>query len=220
MQKVLIRFIWYALAVMAGAILLIGMAYIWPGSLQFDRQIPGISVSTSEFSPVELIQNVLLLFCASVFGWIALRDRLRRPMALAFVALFGCFLIRELDFFLDFYVVDNLWQVVCALILAIACVYIGRNWQRFVQGWRRSWPSSGLAIIMAGLILLIPYAQLMGHEPLWQSIMGDSYVRIVKVITEEFIELGAYALIAIGSGEFLYTWSRLPRTRILHSRRR
>jgi hypothetical protein len=50
--------------------------------------------------------------------------------------------------------------------------------------------------------------------------MGDSYVRIVKVITEEFIELGAYALIAIGTGEFLYAWSRLPRTRILHSRRR
>jgi hypothetical protein len=220
MQKVFIRYLLYALVVMLVTSSLLALAYILPGSLQFDRMVPGINVPTSEFSPVELLQNLLLLGCSGVFCWIALRDRLRRPMAVAIAAMFGACLIRELDFFLDFYLIDNLWQVLCALILTVALVYVGRNRDRFVQGWRRSWPSAGLALIIGGLILLVPYAQLMGHGPLWQNMMGDNYVRVVKVITEELIELGAYAMMAIGSAEFLYAWSRLPRTRTLHSQRR
>jgi len=220
MRKVLLRYFLYTVAIAAGTILLVGLAWVRPESLAFDRQLPGVPVPTSELSPVEMLQNLLLLVCIGMFGWIAVRDRLRRPMAMMFVAIFSCFLVRELDFFLDFYIVDNLWQVLCALILSIALVYTGRNWDRFVQGWRRSWPSPGLAIVIAGVMLLIPYAQLIGHGPLWKGIMGDDYVRIVKVVTEEFVELGAYALITIGCGEFLYAWSRLPRTRKLHGRRR
>lgn len=220
MQKVLFRYICYTLAVVAGAFGLLTLAYYAPETMQFDRLVTEGAIPTSEVSPVELLQNLLLIGCAGAFGWIASRDRLRRPMALAFVGLFLAFLVRELDFYLDFYVVDNLWQVLVALILSVSAVYLGRHRDRLVQGWRRSWPSAGLALIFGGLILLIPYAQLMGHEPLWQSIMGDDYVRAAKIITEEFIELGAYALIAIGTGEFLYAWSRLPRTRTLHEHRR
>ena len=220
MQKIIFRYLGYALAVMAVTTTLLGLAHWLPGSLQFDRMVPGITARTSEFSPIELLQNLLLLGCIAAFSWIALRDRLRRTLAIAFIALFGVCLVRELDFFLDFYVVDNLWQVLGAIILSVALVYIGRHRDRLEQGWRRSWPSAGLALILGGLILLFPYAQLIGHEPLWEGIMGDNYVRVVKVIVEEFIELGAYGLMAIGSAEFLYAWSRLPRTRTLHSQRR
>lgn len=220
MNNIFVRYLVYALAVMAVTSALVGFAYVWPGSLQFDRVVPGMSVRTSEFSPVELLQNILLVGCVGAFSWIAFRDRLRRPLAIFFVALFSAMLIRELDFFLDFYLVDNLWQVLCGLLLSVAFVYVGRNQERFGQAWRRSWPSAGLALIIGGMILLIPYAQLIGHEPLWKGIMGDDYLRIIKVIAEEFIELGAYGMIVIGSAEFLYAWSRLPRTRTLHNQRR
>jgi len=220
MQKIIIRYLGYALVVMAVTTALLGLAYWVPGSMQFDRLVPGIDVPTSEFSPIELLQIILLLGSAAAFGWIALRDRLRRPLSLAIAALFLTCLVRELDFFLDFYLIDNLWQVLVAVILSVTLVYIGRHRERIEQAWRRSWPSAGLAMIIGGFILLIPYAQLVGHEALWQSIMGDGYVRVVKVIVEEFVELGAYGLIAIGSAEFLYAWSRLPRTRTLHSQRR
>ena len=53
----------------------------------------------------------------------------------------------------------------------------------------------------------------MGHDGLWRVILGSDYIRIAKVIVEEMIELGAYGLIFIGGCEFLYAWSRLPRTR-------
>jgi hypothetical protein len=220
MQKILFRYFLYALAVVVVNLGLLAAAHYLPGSLQFDRVVSGVSAPTSEFSPVELLQNILLLACIAMFSWVAVRDRLRRPLAMAFVAVFSACLVRELDFFLDFYVVDNFWQVLCAIIISFVLVYVGRDWPRFQLGWRRSWPSSGLAIVIAGLILLIPYAQLIGHEPLWKGVMGDSYLRIVKVIAEEFIELGAYLLITIGSVEFLYAWSRLPRTGSVRKKKR
>jgi hypothetical protein len=125
MQKVFIRYLFYALVVTLVTSSLLALAYVLPGSLQFDRMVPGIDVPTSEFSPIELLQNVLLLGCSGVFCWIAFRDRLRRPMAVAIAAMFGACLIRELDFFLDFYVIDNLWQVLAALVLTLALVYVG-----------------------------------------------------------------------------------------------
>ena len=220
MINVFLRYLLYAVVVALGSVLLMLIATLLPAGLQFERKIVDLGVTTSEFSPVELLQNILLLICMIIFSWIGSRDRLRCPMALGFCALFGVCLVRELDFFLDFYVADNLWQVVCATLLAVTIVYLGRHRQRFVNGLRRSWPSTGLAIIFSGFILLIPFAQLMGHDALWQQIMGDNYVRVVKVAAEEFIELGAYAIVTIGSFEFLYSWSRLPQTRKLHARPR
>ncbi len=220
MLNVFLRYLLYALVVAFGSILMIGIATLVPTGLQFERTISELGVVTSELSPVELLQNLLLLICIMLFGWIASRDRLRCPMALGFCTLFAVCLVRELDFFLDFYVIDNLWQVVCATLLAITLVYLGRHRKRFVNGLARSWPSTGLAIILGGFILLIPFAQLMGHDELWQQIMGDGYIRVVKVAAEEIIELGAYSMLTIGAFEFLYSWSRLPQTRNLHARPR
>jgi len=189
------------------------VAVQWPAVMRFDTPVQGIAAGTSEFTSVEMLQNILLLFCVGVFAWIASRDRLRRPMAVGLAILFLIFLIRELDFFLDYYVLDNLWQVLAAALLSVAIVYGYREQHRFAQGWRRSWPSAGLAMIIGGVILLIPFAQLLGHEELWQIILGERYIRVMKVVAEEMLELGAYALITLGSIEFLYAWSRLPRTR-------
>ncbi len=213
MQRVLLRFAGYTLAVFLAMVLLVAVASRLPGGLGFDRALIGISARTSELSPVELLQNLLLLFAAGSFGWVAWRDRLRRPMGISLAGVMLVCLVRELDYFLDFYVIDNLWQVLCGVLLALILVYSVRQRARFAQAWRRSWPSAGLAMIMGGFILLIPFAQLIGHGALWQGILGEDYVRVVKVAAEEFVELGAYLLIALGTTEFLYAWSRLPRKR-------
>ena len=213
MQKVLLRYLAYTFAVFLGMTLIIAIVSRTPGGLGFDRAVVGIGRRTSEFSPVELMQDVLLLLSAAGFAWVAWRDRLRRPMAfsLSFLML-GC-LVRELDFFLDYYVVDNLWQVLFALLISFALVYGIRHRSGLLQGWKRSWPSAGLALIMGGFIVVVPFAQLVGHGALWEGILGDNYVRVVKVAAEEFAELGGYVLIAVGTVEFLYAWSRLPRKR-------
>lgn len=213
MQRVFLRFLAYGVAAFAVMVLVMSLAARLPGSLDFVRFVEGVKAPTSELSPVELLQNLLLIICAGCFAWVARRDRLRRPMAASLATVMLACLIRELDFFLDFYVVDNLWQVLCVLLMSVAIVYAFRNRDRFTQGWKRSWPSAGLAMILGGFILLVPYAQLVGHEALWRGILGDDYQRVVKVAVEEFVELGAYLLITMGTVEYLWAWSRLPRTR-------
>ena len=68
----------------------------------------------------------------------------------------------------------------------------------------RLWPSPGLALMFAGAVILFAFVRLVGHEPLWQAILGDDYRRIVKVAVEEFIELIGYLLWLIGSIEYTY----------------
>ncbi|MBT8422635.1 MAG: hypothetical protein HKN56_00170 [Gammaproteobacteria bacterium] len=213
MQRVFLRFFSYALVTFVIVVLMLSIADRVPGGLDFEHVVDGIEAPTSEFSPVEILQNLLLLISAGCFLLVAWIDRLRRPMAASIAALMLASLIRELDFFLDFYVVDNLWQALCVALVSAGIVYGMRNRQRFVQGWKRSWPSAGLALIMGGYILLIAFAQLVGHGPLWQAVLAENYLRVVKVAAEEFVELGAYIIIMIGTVEFLWAWSRLPRKR-------
>jgi len=221
MLKVLLRYFAYATLIAAAAAGLLWMALRWPGGLLLNFVVgEEDTLGTSEFSPVEQLQHLLLLLSAGIFAWVAIRDRLRRPMCVGFIALFLIGFIRELDFFLDRYATDNLWQVLCTIVLALATVYIYRHRKRYLIGWRRTWPSVGLAIIISGMLLLIPYSLIVGNESLWQAIMGDAYARVAKMAAEEFIELGGYLLIFIGSIEFLYTWVRLPETRSLDTRPR
>ena len=68
------------------------------------------------------------------------------------------------------------------------------------------------------------FTQLLSRQSVWVPTLGDEYVRAALLAFEELSELGAYLVIAIGSVEFLYTWSRLPETRSMdrpsRSRRR
>ncbi len=221
MLKVLLRYFAYATLIAGAAAGLLWVALRWPGGLLLNFVVgEEDTLGTSEFSPVEQLQHLLLLLSAGIFAWVAIRDRLRRPMCVGFLALFLIGFIRELDFFLDRYATDNLWQVLCTIVLALATVYIYRHRKRYLIGWRRTWPSVGLAIIFGGMLLLVPYSLIVGNESLWQAIMGDAYARVAKMAAEEFIELGGYLLIFIGSIEFLYTWVRLPETRSLNTRPR
>jgi hypothetical protein len=188
-------------------------------TVEFAVRLPADG-GTSVNDLVAEIQLALLLICAGVFGWVALRDRLRRPLALAFVALFGFGLIRELQDFLDRLVTDNFWQASAALLLTVASVYLYRHSDRLVAGWQRSWPSAGLAILLAGLMLAILFVQILSVPALWKPVLGAGNARHAVRFFGELASLGAYLMILVGSLEFLYAWSRLPQTREMDRPRR
>ena len=209
----ILRFLGYAIAIALVTGLVMWRAETSPDGLGLLREVPGSRMTTTEFSLLEFVQHLLLLACLSIFAWIALRDRLRRPLAIAFAGLFAVCLVRELDFFFDRYLLDNLWPVLAALITVVVGVYLFRHRGRVEAGWQRSWPSAGLAMVIAGLVLLVVFTQLLSRRSVWLPTLGDDYVRVALLAFEELSELGAYLVIAIGSVEFLYTWSRLPETR-------
>lgn len=200
-----LRYVLYFFGIAAVTAALTRLEVAHPGSLRMlvfvnERDIYG----TSEFSPVETIQLVILFFCGLIMGRVAMISHTQRPLAFLFGGLALVFLLREMHYFLDRYLVDNLWQVLAAVSGAFLIAYCYRHRKRMNIALARIWPSPGLTLIFAGAVILFAYSILVGHEPLWQAMLGDHYARIVKLAVEEFIELVGYFLWLIGTIEYAY----------------
>ncbi len=176
-----------------------------PGSLRLHVTVDDTDrFGTSEFSPVEIIQAIVLATCGAIMAWVAVHCPSQRPVAIPFCGMAIAFMIRELDYFLDLYVADNLWQVLIALLASGGIAYTYRARKRLQIALARLWPSPGLTLLFSGAVILFAFVRLVGHEPLWQSILQDDYRRVVKLAVEEFIELIGYFLWMTGTVEYAF----------------
>jgi len=199
------RYVLYFLGIASLTALLVYLEVDSPGTLRMLEYVnEGDVYGTSEFSSVEIIQLILLLTCGMMMGWVAQHSNTQRPLAILFGGLALIFLIRELHYFLDRYIIDNLWQLLVGISGALLIAYCYRHLKRLNIALARIWPSPGLTLIYAGAIILFAYSLLVGHEPLWQAMLGDAYARIIKLAVEEFIELMGYLLCLIGTIEYVY----------------
>jgi drug/metabolite transporter (DMT)-like permease len=135
-------------------------------------------------------------------AWVAKYCWSQRPLAILFGGLAITFLIRESDYFLDRFIIDNFWQVLVAIVGALVIAYTYRHRRRLLIALARTWPSPGITLLFAGAVILFAFAPLIGHEPLWQSILGEHYLRVTKLAIEEFIELIGYFLWMIGTIDY------------------
>ena len=176
-----------------------------PGSLKLHVLLSDSDhFGTSEFSPVEIIQAIILAVCGVIMGWVARYCPTQRPVAIPFAGMALAFLVRELDYFLDRFIIDSLWQVLIVVIAALVIVYTFRNRKRLKIALARIWPSPGLTLLFAGALILFAYVRFVGHEPLWTSILDEDYRRVIKLAVEEFIELMGYFLWMIGTIEYAF----------------
>lgn len=201
----LFRYVFYFLGIGLFTWLLTMMEISSPGSLKFHVFVgPGDTLGTSEYSPIEIIQPGILGICGLLYAWVAKNCVSQRPIAFLFGGMALAFIIRELDYFLDRYVADNFWQLLMGVVAALVIAYTWRHRRRFRIAWLRLWPSPGLTLLFAGAIIMFAFVRLIGHEALWMAILGDDYLRIVKLAVEEFIELLGYYLWLIGTIEYTF----------------
>jgi len=201
----LIRYLLYFLGIGLITWLLVSLELWSPGSLRLHMHMnSGDLLGTSEYSPIEIIQPGILVICGLLYTWVARNCPTQRPIAFLFGGLALIFAIRELDYFLDRYVADNFWQLLIGIFGALLIAYMWRHRRRFRIAWLRMWPSPGLTLLFAGATINLAFVQFVGHEPLWQSLLGDDYQRVVKLAVEEFIELSGYFLWLIGTIEYTY----------------
>ncbi len=201
----LLRYVFYMIGIAGFTWVLTWMEISAPGSLLFYvNENGGSGIGTSEYSPVEIIQPVMLAICGLLFAWVARDCPTQRPIAFAFGGFALVAIVRELDYFFDRLVADNFWQVLVAVIAALAIAYTYRHRKRFRIAWLRLWPSPGLTLIFAGATIHFGFALAVGHEAFWVAIMGENYQRVVKLAVEEMIELMGYYLWLIGSIEYAF----------------
>jgi magnesium-transporting ATPase (P-type) len=200
-----LRYLLYFISIAFVTWALTNMEIASPGSLKLHIVVSDTDVfGTSEFSPVEIIQAIILGVCGLIMTWVARYCPSQRPIAFGFGGLALIFLIRESDYFLDRFVADNAWQVLTAVFGALLVAYTYRHRKRLVIALARIWPSPGLTLLFAGAIILFAFVPLVGHEPLWRSILGETYLRITKLAIEEFMELMGYFLWMIGTVEYAF----------------
>ena len=197
------------IAYFAGIALLTGLLtqleISFPGSLKLHVLVnPADQFGTSEYSPIEIIQPIIIAVCGGLMVWVANYCPSQRPIAIPFGGLALAFMIRELDYFFDRFLVDNLWQVLIGFPAAFVIVYTYRARRRLRIAWGRIWPSPGMALLFAGAVILFAFVRIVGHEPLWMSLLGENYQRVAKLAVEEFIELIGYFLWLIGTIEYTY----------------
>jgi hypothetical protein len=150
------RYVLYFFGIAALTALLTRLEVANPGTLRLHEFVNGGDVyGTSEFSPVEMIQLFILAVCGLLMGWVAKYSQAQRPLAFLFGGLALVFLIREMHFFFDRYLIDNLWQVLVGVVGALLIAYCYRHRKRMNIALARIWPSPGLTLIFAGAVILL-----------------------------------------------------------------
>lgn len=200
-----LRYLLYFLLIALVTWLLTQIEIFYPGSLRLQVFVDDTdTLGTSEYSPIEMIQPFMLAVCGLLAGWVALNVPSQRPLAFPLGGLALAFMIRELDYFLDRHVAENAWQVLVGISCSLVIVYTYRHRKRLLIALARLWPSTGLALLFAGAAILFAFVRMVGHEPLWQAILGDDYRRLVKLAVEEYIELIGYLIWLVGAIEYTY----------------
>jgi hypothetical protein len=194
------------LYLVALALLALGLTWLEissPGALRlqvFTDHSPVLG--TSEFSLVESLQLVFLACCGAFALWTAHHCKVQRPLAVLLGTIVIVFFVRELDYFLDVFVTDHFWQVCQVIVIALSTAYLYRHWRALQVAWLRAWPSPGISMMFGAAMMLVVFARLVAHEPFWQALLGDGYLRIAKIGAEEFMELFGYWLWLTGMLEY------------------
>jgi|GEM_PF-638405 len=176
-----------------------------PGGLELQVYVDPVRVlATSEYSPVEVIQVIILGACGLIMGWVARYCLSQRPLALLFGGIALAYFIGELDFFLDHFVAVNFWQVLVAIVIALLTAYAYRHRKRLGIALARIWPSPGLTLLFAGAVVLFAFVRIFGNEALWSAMLGDAYQPIARIAVEEFVELLGYFLWMAGTIEYAF----------------
>ena len=198
-----LRFLAYFLLISGATALVVLLETRHPGSLRLLEFVELTDSSgTSEFSPIEIAQLVILFACGLVLLLVARDFPSQRPLAVLLGGIALVCLVRELDYFLDRYVAENAWQFLVGVPAALVIAYTYRHRRRLGIALGRLWPSAGLVLMFAGATLLFAVVRLLGSELFWQSMLGADFQRVVVNAVDELIELCGYLLWFVGVIEY------------------
>lgn len=174
-----------------------------------------------ESSSIEISQETLLAICILLLLYVGKTNEKFKIFNLALAGVLAVHFVREFDFWLNYNLFDNSWQVF-ALVFVIAIFYlIFKNFNRFVTELYQVSKTYSFGIFLVGFIILHVFSRLFGSKKIWNVILEpgylgyidteegekvisfDDYVYPVKAGVQESVELLAYVLISIGVVEMI-----------------
>lgn len=164
-----------------------------------------------EWSLVELTQEGILLATTLAFARLARRSQVDRPFALLAAGMFACMLLRELDALWDL-AFHGAWLPLAIMVALASAVAAARDWRGALAGLARFVSSRSGAVMTLGLVVVLVYSRLFGVAALWQGLLGEQYVRVLKNAAEESVELLGYTFVLWSAVVYAAQRSRRRRT--------
>ena len=147
-----------------------------------------------ELGPIELAQSVMLATTTGLYFLEAYRrPALRRAMVLV-AGFFGCMLIREQDYFLDF-IRHGCWVYPALATAGICLAYACLNLRRTIAGLERFVRWKYFPYLLIGVVIVLAYSRLFGMRMVWEALLSDKFTYNAKTAMEESSELLGYLLI-------------------------
>lgn len=156
-----------------------------------------------ENSLTEWSQIILILLSALIFYRSGSIDKNYSPLMKLFIGMLSIACIREFDGLLDRYVFDGAWQILVLIIISLSFLFIYKHRNALINLIVKFVKLVSFGIIESGFLIIMVFSRLFGQKIFWYSVMQKAYLRSVKDVAEESLELLGYSLIFIGSLEFL-----------------
>lgn len=161
-------------------------------SIRVDVMYYGTTLGESSLT--ESLQVAILLVVSAMFFKLSQAKEDVRHAALLICGFFLVLAIRELDHWLDM-IIHGFWFYPALLVTVFALSQAYKGGISTLEEMALVLKSSYGKLMIVGVVLLVVFSRLYGMGSFWREAMGDNYIRSVKNISEEGIELLCYTLI-------------------------
>ncbi|WP_339387055.1 hypothetical protein [Vibrio caribbeanicus] len=163
-----------------------------------------LNSSVGEISITENLQLVMLAISSWCFLSIYLKNEHVSHAAILISGFFFVMIIREMDFLFDM-IHHGFWVLPALSVAILSCFKACKGGKNTVNEMACILQIPHMKLLMVAVVLLLVYSRLYGMGSFWHSVMGAHYVRDVKNISEESMELLCYCLIAMSSVRVRHT---------------
>lgn len=163
----------------------------------------------SEHGYTEWAQSALLLITITLLAVHAWRRADRRALAVCMALTFSVLAIRENDQTFEIWFAHGTWKYVAAVPLLALLAYFWRC-RRAVLAQLHVFLDTLPAGILLGGFLTLAFARLFGRTLMWEAVMEEGYLRVVKNAAQEGVEKLALALILVAVAEWVLAAPREP----------
>ena len=190
---VLLRFVSYSIALLVVAKII---------------EIDILDQSVKEGGFVERSQELLVFTSAIIAAAIGLKHPRIRTLSYVFSTTAVIALIREMDAFLENNLFDKAWQVLALVVILPTLWFVCKNFNKPMDQFYGIFNTFSFGLMFSGTIIVHVFARLFGRDSVWIAMMTEEkYVRTVKDVAEEGIELLGYAIALMGVIELALLFS-------------
>ncbi|MDW1811679.1 hypothetical protein R7O11_21820, partial [Vibrio sp. Vb2362] len=171
------------------ALMIVAISILVNLSLRLDYVVLGSSLG--ELSVTETLQLVMLAIASWSFFSLSKQQPQLKHAAILIAGFFAVLIIRETDYWTDM-IHHGSWVFPALAVTALACAKAYQGGKGTMNEMATILTVPHMKLLVGAVMLLLVFSRLYGMGSFWQQVMDENYIRDVKNISEEGIELLCY----------------------------